>query len=247
MIDLRRDGDVFVLTMDDGENRWNTSFVREFGSAIGEVAASEGPAALVTTSSNPKFFSNGLDLAWYLAGAEDLDAVARGGDRTDFAEEFMVMAASLITLPVPTVAAVNGHGFGAGFMIALCHDVRIMNEERGFLCANEAELGLRVPVPELALFHHKIPAPAFHETIVLAKRWSGRAAAAAGFVEQAVPAEQVLPAAIERAAALAPLAADRRVMSWHKEQLYGKDAAINLPHGAAHLLRNLAEFSPHST
>ena len=37
MIDLERDGDVFVLTMRDGENRWNTTFVRAFAEALDEV------------------------------------------------------------------------------------------------------------------------------------------------------------------------------------------------------------------
>ena len=58
MIDLKKDGEVFTLTMDDGENRWNTTFVRAFAKALDEVEASEGPAALITTSSDPKFFSN---------------------------------------------------------------------------------------------------------------------------------------------------------------------------------------------
>ena len=50
MIDLSREGDVFLLTMNDGENRWNTTFVREFNAALDEVEASTGPAALVSTS-----------------------------------------------------------------------------------------------------------------------------------------------------------------------------------------------------
>ncbi len=238
MIDLERQDDVFILTMNDGENRWNTTFVRELDAALDEVIASDGPAALVSVSANEKFFSNGLDLEWISARGEH-----RGGDRKVFGDEFMKCAAKLITLPVPTVAAVNGHAFGAGFMFAMCHDVRFMREDRGFMCANEAELGMSIPIPEIALFHHKIPSPAFHETMVLAKRWSGPDASDAGFVEAAVPNELVREAAIDRAASLAHLGANRPVMTWHKEQLYGEDSAINLPHGAAHLLRNLDEYS----
>ena len=62
MINLERDGDVFIMTMDAGENRWNTNFARAFDARLDEALASEGPAALVTRSSDPKFFSNGLDL-----------------------------------------------------------------------------------------------------------------------------------------------------------------------------------------
>ena len=69
MIDLSRDGDVFTLTMDAGENRWNTAFVREFAQALDAVEASSGPAALVTRSADAKFFSNGLDLDCLSASA----------------------------------------------------------------------------------------------------------------------------------------------------------------------------------
>jgi enoyl-CoA hydratase/carnithine racemase len=239
MIDLERHDDVFVLTMTEGENRWSTTFTRAFDAAIDEVAASEGPAALVTASAHEKFFSNGLDLDWISSRGDHA-----GGDRGAFAGEFMALAGRLITLPVPTVAAVNGHAFGAGLMIALCHDVRIMREDRGYLCANELEIGLTIPAPEVALFRHKIPAPAFHETVVLAKRWTAPAAVAAGFVEAAVPDQLVREAAIERAASLAHLAANRAGLGWQKEQLYGTGAALNRPDGAAHMLRNSTDY-PH--
>jgi len=237
MIDLTRDGDVFVLTMDDDENRWNTTFVREVAKALDEVEASEGAAAVVTRSTHEKFFSNGLDLEWI----QNPDG-HRGGDREPFGDEYMTLCGRLITLPVPTVAAVNGHAFGAGFMVALCHDVRIMREDRGYLCANELQIGLTIPAPEVALFRHKIPASAFHETVMLAKRWTAPAAHAAGFVEEAVALGDVLPRAMARAAELAPLAANRKNFGWQKETLYGTNAALNHPHGAAHMLKNLNDF-----
>ena len=152
MLNLTREGPVFTLTLNDGENRWNTTFVRAVAKAIDEVEASTGAAALVTTSSNEKFFSNGLDLAWIQSTGEH-----RGGDRTVFADEFMKLMGRLITLPIPTICAINGHAFGAGFMFALCHDVRVMREDRGFACANEMQLGMAIPRPELMLFRHKIP------------------------------------------------------------------------------------------
>ena len=34
MIDLKRDGNVFTLVMADGQNRWNTTFVRAFTEVI---------------------------------------------------------------------------------------------------------------------------------------------------------------------------------------------------------------------
>tara|TARA_R110002072_G_scaffold31735_11_gene97624 strand:+ start:11025 stop:11744 length:720 start_codon:yes stop_codon:yes gene_type:complete len=238
MIDLTREGNVFVLTMNDGENRWNTSFVREFARALDEVEASEGPAALVTTSATEKFFSNGLDLEWR---ASD-DANHRGGDRDAFGVEFMFLMGRIITLPVPTIAAVNGHAFGAGFMCALCHDSRLQRADRGFMCANEVDIGMVIPNPELALFRHKMPLHAYFETVMQAKRWAGPQSLAAGFVQQIEPIENLLPAAIVKAEELSRLGANRKVYSKMKEAVYGENSAINSPHGPAHMLKNPAQF-----
>ena len=40
MINLEREDDVFILTMDSGENRWNTNFVRAFDATLDEVVGS---------------------------------------------------------------------------------------------------------------------------------------------------------------------------------------------------------------
>ena len=237
MIDLSREGDVFTLAMNDGENRWNTTLVREIAAALDDVEASEGPAALVTTSADRKFFSNGLDLEWIQSTGQH-----RGGDRKVFGEEFMALMGRLITLPVPTVCAINGHAFGAGFMMALCHDVRIMREDRGFACANEMQLGMTIPRPELALFRHKIPMNAFYETVQLARRWTGPDALSVGIVQQVASAEDLLSAAAQKAAELAPLAANRKVFGNQKETIYGEDAVINSSYGPAHMLKHSVEF-----
>jgi len=237
MIRLERQGDVFVLTMAAGENRWNTTFVRAFDEALDEVAASEGPASLVTVSDNEKFFSNGLDLEWISSAGEHA-----GGDRKVFGAEAMALFARMITFPIPTVCAVNGHAFGAGFMIALCHDVRVMREDRGYLCANEMELGMSIPEPELALFRHKIPMNAFFETVQLARRWGGVDALAAGIVQQVAGKDGVRDEAIKTAAGLVKLAKNREVFGWMKEHIYGENAAINNAHGPAFLLRNQSMY-----
>ncbi|MFK7733995.1 MAG: enoyl-CoA hydratase-related protein [Pseudomonadales bacterium] len=237
MINLEKNGDVFILTMQEGENRWNTAFVRAFSAALDEVEASTGPAALVTTSSNEKFFSNGLDLDWYMGKDE-----SKGGDKTVFAKEFMSLMSRIMTFPMPTVAAVNGHAFGAGFMCSLCHDVRFMRSDRGFMCANEVEIGLMIPNPELALFKHKLPMNTFFETVQLAKRWSGSEAVAAGVVQKSEPLDTLLSSVISRASELARLGANREVYGNMKQAIYGENAAINQPYGPAYMLNHPEDF-----
>lgn len=233
MINLVRDRNVFILTMTDGENRWNTNFVREFAKALDEVETSTGPAALLTTSASEKFFSNGLDLDWLSSKGEH-----RGGDRKAFGAEFMTLMGRIITLPVPTICAINGHAFGAGFMTALCHDVRLMRVDRGFICANEVEIGMVIPDPELALFRHKLPMDTFFQTVQLARRWTGPDALNAGIVQQTEELDNLQDAALRKAEELSRLGANREVYGKMKERLYGENASINSIHGPAHLLKN---------
>lgn len=238
MIELQKKESIYYLIMNDGENRWNTTFVREFSQALDEIEKDNGPGALITSSSDQKFFSNGLDLNWINSPKD----YPEGGDKEVFGEEFMYLMGRMITLPIPTICAINGHAFGAGFMLSMSHDVRIMRADRGFLCANEIQLGMSIPRPELALFRHKIPANSFFETVQLAKRWTGPDALQAGIVQE-IGENEILPEiALKKALELAPLATDRKNFGTQKEMLYGENAAINLKHGPAHMLKNSKEF-----
>ncbi len=239
MIKLEKRESIYFLTMDADENRWNTTFVREIADVLDEVENDEGPGALITSSANTKFFSNGLDLDWI----QSPESHQNGGDREVFGKEFMYLMGRMITLPIPTVCAINGHAFGAGFMFALSHDVRIMREDRGFLCANEMQLGLPIPRPELALFKHKVPANAFFETVQLSRRWTGSEALNAGIIQGVSSLDELHEDAQSKAEELAPLANNRKNFGHQKEMLYGENAAINLSHGPAHMLKNSKDFN----
>ena len=228
MIILEKDDEVFHLTLDNGENRWDTNLVREISGALDKIEQSQGPAALVTSSSDTKFFSNGLDLDWISNAPSD--------ERAEFSKEFMNLMGRLIMLPVPSICAINGHAFGAGFMFSLAHDLRFMRSDRGYLCANEIEIGMLIPDPEIALFRHKLPAHIFFETVQLARRWTGTAATDAGIVYQNANADCLMNEATEKAKTLAYLGANRTIYQKTKERLFGKSSPINSKHGASYLL-----------
>ena len=234
---LEKSGDVFVLTMDAGENRWNTAMVDDLTQALDEVERSVGAAALVTTGASQKFYSNGLDLDWRAAPEKHADA----GDPAEFL--FMEFMSRMITLPVPTVAAINGHVFGAGFMFALCHDYRIMRQDRGYMCANEIQLGMIIPGPELSLFRHKLPAHVFYESVQLARRWGGADALNAGIVNEIASSDMLRAQAVTKAQELAPLAVNRKQFGIQKENIFGADSILNDTNGAAFHLRNKALYA----
>ncbi|HZR83847.1 MAG TPA: enoyl-CoA hydratase-related protein [Candidatus Binatia bacterium] len=194
MIDLRRSGPVFVLAMDAGENRFNGDFIAAMNRALDEVERAGSPAALVTTGAG-KFYSNGLDLDWMIAQGS-------AGARRALHDALAVLA-RVLTLPVYTVAAVNGHAFGAGAQLAVAHDLRLMRADRGFFCMPEIDMKVQLHPGMVAILQARLPLATAHEVIVTGTRYGGEAARAAGIVERALPEADLVPAAVEAAAAMA--------------------------------------------
>ena len=122
---------VITLDLGDGENCFNPTSINRIGAAIDEVAsiaATDEKVGLVTTGTG-KFFSNGIDLEWMFgeAAQQDQEAVALS------LTAMLGVWAQVMSLPIPTVAAVNGHAFAGGAMFALVHDHVLMRADRGFL------------------------------------------------------------------------------------------------------------------
>jgi len=195
MIDLTREGDVFVLTMRADDNRFNPMFLRALNEALDTVEQAEGPAALVTTGGTEKFYSNGLDLDW-LGGEGRADAGT-------FVDALLRCFARLLILPVPTVAAINGHAFAAGGMMTLAHDYRIMREDRGYFCLPEIDLQLPLAPGMTALIVTKLTTRTVRDTVLTGARIGGREAAEREIVDEAVAGPDVLPRALALAASLA--------------------------------------------
>ena len=193
-VDLRREGDVFVLTMQSGENRFNRSFLDALNTALDAVERSSGPAALVTIGQE-KFYSNGLDLAW-MAG----DGSSEGGA---FVSAVLKFLGRVLVFPVPTVAAINGHAFAAGAMLALAHDFRVMRADRGFVCLPEVDINIPLAPGMTALIKSRFTPQTFRDTILTGVRLGGTEAQQRGIVDEAVAAAEVLPRALARAAGMA--------------------------------------------
>ncbi|EHK86234.1 enoyl-CoA hydratase/isomerase [Rhodococcus pyridinivorans AK37] len=194
---LERDGDVFVLHLGDrdaevSENRFHPDRLAAIHSLLDEVEAHDGPAALVTAATG-KFWSNGLDIDWVGANLPDLPG---------YLDSVHALYVRLLTFPAATVAAVQGHAFGAGAMLALVHDFRVMRGDRGYWCLPEVQLNMPFTVGMSALIRSRLPIQTAVEAITTGRRYGGEDAVAAGIAEQAVTGDVVLSTAVERAAAL---------------------------------------------
>ncbi|MGK5553527.1 enoyl-CoA hydratase-related protein [Actinomadura kijaniata] len=194
MIDLQRDGDVFVLRYDSGENRFHPDFLAAVHKALDEVAATEGPRALVTVGTG-KFYSNGLDLEWLGVNRDRFE---------QYLKDVNALYARLLELPLPTVAAVNGHAFAGGAMLTLAHDVAVMRTDRGFFCLPEVDLGMSFTPGMSALIQSRLTPAVAHEAMVTGRRYTAEQAQAAGIVRLTAAEADVLPTAVRTAAELAP-------------------------------------------
>ncbi len=197
---LERNGDVFVLNLGnegeaDKDIRFHPDWIVAVNQLLDEVEKAEGPAALVTTATG-KIYNNGLDTDWLF-----------GGGNTDklygYLDSVHAVYARLVAFPMPTVAAINGHAFGAGAMLATAHDFRVMRSDRGFWCLPEVNLGMTFAPAMNSLLRARLTNQTAVESMTTGRRYGGADALAAGIVDATADEASVLTDAVARAGALA--------------------------------------------
>ncbi len=216
MLDLTRTGDVFVLKMQHDDNQFSIAMLDALDAAFDEVERSEGAAALVTTGTG-KFFSNGLDLG-YLGSPEGQANLAAYVSRVQGR-----IFARVLELPIPTVAAINGHAFAAGAMLAMCHDFRVMRDDRGFFCLPEVDINIPFTPGMDALLKTQLGPRAATKAMVWGHRFAAEEALAYGIVDEVTSEEQVVARAVEIATPL--VGKTRGTVAAIKQRLHGDTLA----------------------
>lgn len=186
---LNRDGDVFVLHMGEGEQRFHPDWMHAVLDFLSEVEQTPAPRALVTTATG-KIYSNGLDLEYVVANADKLE---------EYVGQVHELFARFLEASVPTVAALNGHAFAGGAMLAAAHDQRVMRGDRGFWCVPEVDIRIPFTPGMAALLMARIPKLTHHEAMTTGRRYGGEEAVQHGLVHEAAEEAKVLHAALERA------------------------------------------------
>jgi enoyl-CoA hydratase/carnithine racemase len=223
---LEHIGDVIILDMGAGEKRFNPAAVAAMNSVLDEVdimVARREQIAMVTTGSD-KFFSNGIDLDWMFGP----DAQASPDTVPDFIASMMGLWARVLSLPIPTIAAINGHAFAGGAMFVLAHDHVLMRSDRGYWCVNEVLLKLPLAAGMQAILEAKLPKPTLRKAILTAHRFDATGAVLAGIADEAHDGLVLRDRAVELAQSLAPTA--NPILGRLKEDLYA-DALTTLRAG----------------
>jgi enoyl-CoA hydratase/carnithine racemase len=205
---LSRDGKLYSLWLGDGQNRLNLDWIAAVEAHLGELEDSPAPRALVTSASG-KCWSTGIDLDW----------IAANGDKTqEFLERLHTLLARVLALGVPTVAAIQGHAFAAGAMLALAHDQRVMRRDWGYFCLPEIDLSLAFTPAMTELIRARLNPQVAHEAMTTGRRYGGADALAHGIVDRLADADDLAVRAIELAAPLADK--DPATLAAIKRRLY---------------------------
>ena len=187
MPELRQEDHVFVLDLGDGANRLSPELMKHINVLLDEVTAQPGPVALVTTGTG-EYFSHGLDLEWL---------GEHSGEQASYITEIHELLARFLALPLPTMAAVNGHAFGVGAMLALAHDFRLMRADRGHFCFPEADVNTPFTPGMAALIQAKLTPAAAIASMTTARRFDGVQARELGLVDGVADEAGLLRAAAE--------------------------------------------------
>ena len=184
-------GNVAVLQLGTDENRFSPDWLEAVNTHLDTVAAQA--QGLVTTGLG-KFYSNGLDLDWL-------------GANTDRGEWYVgtvqKLFARILTFGLPTLAAVNGHAFGAGAMLAVAHDYRIMRSDRGYYCFPEVDIRIPFTPGMAALIQAKLTPQTAVTAMTTGHRYGGVEAKAAALVDDTATEADLIDAAVTRIAAIA--------------------------------------------
>ena len=241
---VERTGSTTVLVLDnpDALNALTPGMIEGLRQALDAVERDRAVRAVVLTGTGTRAFCVGIDVK----SVDERDAAAAGSTgRADGAhpvdpiqEQFENLDRNLGSLirtihhlPVPVVAAVNGHAIGAGFALAAASDLRLSSDTASFADGfirrgiSGCELGLSYFLPRL------VGASTAFEWMLTGRRIEAAEAERVGLVSQVTGPDELVGAAVELAgqvAVNAPLA-----VTLTKEVMWANLHAGSLDHALA--------------
>ena len=196
MYEYRLDEHMALLTMN--ESKFNMSSVTEFLSVLNEIEKDTDAKALIVRSSDEKIWSNGLDLDWLLP-------LVQKGERSvadAFTTKLVELFKTVLFYPMITVAAITGHAFAGGAVLACCFDFRFMRKGRGYLCFPEVDLGIPLLPSFTALMKKAIPMDLVEDMQLTARRLTAEECEARHIIVKACTMDELMSEAMSFARGL---------------------------------------------
>ena len=194
---MHADGPALVITLDRPKaNAIDVATSRALYGAFDRLRSEAGLRVGILTGAGERFFSAGWDLKAASLG-EGVDADHGPGGFAGLTEFF--------DLGKPVIAAVNGLALGGGFELALAADLVVAASHAEFAFP-EATLGLVPDAGGLLRLPARVPRPIAVEWLLTGRRVGAAEADRWGLVNRVVPADDLMPAALELARAISACA-----------------------------------------
>ena len=171
-------------------NELSTAMVYEFLAALDEVRDDSSINAVVIAGS-PAYFSTGASFELLM------DLVDRR-----IAPEELILPRRILEIPVPTIAALEGHALSGGFALGMCADLVVMAEESRYGCTF-MNMGFTPGMGTTRLLEHVLPPAIAHEMLFTGRTFRGSELAGRCGVNYILPKSLVMPKALALAAEIA--------------------------------------------
>ena len=197
-VEVNPDNRVAVLTMNyKKENYFNPAMLDELFEALEQMEEDRSVGAVVITGGDPKYFSNGLDLEYLKANFKNPEKLK------SYLPQVNRVFKKLTLFPKPTVAALNGHAFAGGFLLAAHMDFRFMRADRGWVCLPEVDINIPLLPAMIAICEHVMSRRGFRLMYYSGKKLTATEALETGFLDGMFEIKNLLPECISFAASLA--------------------------------------------
>jgi enoyl-CoA hydratase/carnithine racemase len=196
-VEISRHGAVALVELRAGKaNAMNARLLGGLLGALDEL----GDAAAVVITGEGSSFSAGLALPELI----ELDRPAM----RELIGLFEQAMHRVLALPIATVAAINGHAYAGGCVLALMCDVRIMATGFARIGLNEIALGIGLPALVIEPLRVRVPASQHVAMALEGRLFSPDDAARAHLVDETIAPADLVKRALDHAALLgrAPLA-----------------------------------------
>lgn len=176
-------------------NAMNDRMVDEIAIAVRQAAASGTVHAVVLASNRPRFFSAGFDVMEVFRYDRET--------MTDFFGRYIDLYTAIYHLSKPVVAALSGHAYAGGAILALACDFRVMASRDAGFAFNEINFGAALPPGIIGMAINAVGPAHARELLFNGDTITPERALEIGLAAELAPADQVIQRAIARAGVLA--------------------------------------------
>ena len=194
LIEIEEQSKYWLIQMDDGKaNALSFDMLAQINAALDKA---EQSGKVVIIAGRPGKFSAGFDLSVMSQGGDAMFDLLRAG---------ALLSRRLLNFEAPVILAVSGHALAMGALLLLSADYRVGIHGNYKIGLNEVAIGMTLPYFGVELAKARLATAHVTRAVALARVYDAAGAVEAGYLDEAVNDEELLPRAIALAEQLSGL------------------------------------------